>query len=598
MCGIWASVGLNVTRSAIDEIAHRGPDGAGWCQVGNQARRIFLGARRLAIIDISEKGAQPMQLQGRDIWLVYNGELYNHDGLRQQLMAEGVVFEGRSDTEVVLNGYAKWGQAALERFRGMFAFVIWDGEKRCFFAARDRFGIKPLYYLQTDSGICFASELKQFRHVPGFSHHIHREAAIDFLCDGLSEHRPETLLKGVRQLMPGNCVTINLDDSAPSSVRPELWYIQNEYQLQGNADQTLLALLEQSVHEHLVSDVGIGSCLSGGLDSSTIVCLAGKEITGLRTISATYPGSPLDERAYAAIAADRACGNPVFMTPDAEALARRLDEIHYALDGPISSTSILAQWAVFESAAQYGNKVMLDGQGADELFGGYLDSIAAHNAGLIRQGLFCQLARSISRPPIGLSMSRLTGMSVISALPAAAQRIIRDFRGVDRPNWLNPDFSGGYVPSLPLRSNLKGFMHDQFHRTTLPALLRYEDRNSMAHGIEARVPFLDHRIVEFSVALKAKQFIDEGWTKKVLRDATKNVVPSEIRLRRDKIGFATPQKLWMSGPMRQPIKELISFAGSELRDIFTLSDSSAIRMDALWRIASFTSWARAFGAHP
>ncbi|MDC1213960.1 asparagine synthase (glutamine-hydrolyzing) [Rhodospirillales bacterium] len=611
MCGLWSSLGFLVDRSAIDLVEHRGPDDSGWEVVQTSKGPLSLGSRRLAIIDVSESGAQPMHLPKENLSIVYNGEVYNHAVLRDELKKNGYTFTSLTDTEVVLTAYAHWGIECLEHFKGMFALVIWDHDKDCLFVARDRFGIKPLYWFADGGGIAFSSEVKQFASVPGFNYRISKDVAYEYLSTGITDHRRETMFSDVYQLMAGECVVLNLKtwqfDEEP--------HVQKWYDLEAKmtdvetgidlASSQFYDLLKCSVQEHLVSDVEVGSCLSGGLDSSTIIALASENKALLRSVTAFFEDAEINEKAYADDVIQNMGIDGAFVEPSLKGLISNIDAMHYSQDFPTASSSVFAQWCVFDAARKIGIKVMLDGQGADEQLGGYSDSVNAYHAGLIRNGKWIRFFDELLARPLGQSPVSGFARALISALPTFIQRLIRRIRGLETPEWLNAEFSAGRVSVLPSRNNLSAMSRDHFLKSSLPALLRYEDRNSMAHSIEARVPFLDHHIVEFLQYVPHDQKISKGVTKFILRRAIENFLPSSVVWRQDKIGFATPQSRWLSTENNHLVKESVFdvlnrfpgiFDESKLREMLENINNKNVDHQALWRICSFSSWTRVFQA--
>src|SRR5829696_3666929 len=277
MCGLYASIAFAPERARIDLVAHRGPDGSGWRELAAAAGPVALGHRRLAIIDVSDTGLQPMADASGRYHLVFNGEIYNYLELREELRAAGHAFTTETDSEVLLAAYREWGEGCLDRFHGMWAFLIWDARDRKLFAARDRFGIKPLYVVANAHGAAFASEIKQLLGLPGLSGRMNLARVRDFLASGISDHTDETLFEGVRQIRPGSCVTIDASRRWNGAFEPKRWYAIPAHGTlklaEAEAAERLRVLLTDSVRLHLRSDVPVGSCLSGGLDSSSIVCL-------------------------------------------------------------------------------------------------------------------------------------------------------------------------------------------------------------------------------------------------------------------------------------------------------------------------------------
>ncbi len=612
MCGIWASLGLDPPKGVIDAVAHRGPDGEGWRQIDTDVGPLVMAHRRLAVIDTSDAGAQPMSYADGRYWLVFNGMIYNHVELRDELAALGHRFRGHSDTEVLLAAYAEWKEAALDRLNGMFAFVVWDSERRTIFAARDRFGIKPLFWIADGEGLAFASEIKQFTALEGFEARVNCARAYDFLTFAITDHHSETLFDGVRQIRGGECATLELDrwrPGAPVDVRR--WYRRprpGTLDLTAQeASRTLYGLLEDSVKLRLRSDVTVGFSLSGGLDSSTIVGLANQRDDQERiTVSACYDDPSVDERQFIDLVNVEARTKPVRVFPDGEELVRDLDQVVRHMDGPFTSTSMFAQWRVFEAARQAGVTVMLGGQGADEQLCGYHSAFAPFHAGLLCALDLGRLLKETAaeRRRHGTSALWQAGALGAALLPGPLRNTIRRLRRTHNPVWLKDDFARACKSPMVQTNDLDSLITAQVFETGLPMLLRYEDRNSMAHGIESRLPFLDHRVVELTVGLGGRHKIVEGETKWLLRRAMDGVLPNAIRDRQDKIGFATPERAWLAGPARALVEQGTQEALERFPDIFNVSRISHLRKEVLsgqrrfdftlWRIICFAAWGRVF----
>jgi asparagine synthase (glutamine-hydrolysing) len=629
VCGIWFSLGFAPDPAHIGAVAHRGPDGSGWRVFESTAGPVALGHRRLSIIDLSDAALQPMSYADGRYWVVYNGEIYNYLELREELRAAGHLFQTQSDTEVLLAAYAHWGEAALDRLVGMFAFVLWDNQAQVAFAARDHFGIKPLYFLVTPVGVAFASEIKQFCSLPGFSAHLNIARAHDFLASGIMEHTDETLFEGVRQLRGGECTRLDLRRWRVGEDIPiRRWYrILDPGTLdigEREAGERFRALLAESVRIHLRSDVPVGTCLSGGLDSSSIVCLMARELAAagngakVNSISACYDVKSVDERPFMEAAVECTHSSPHWCYPrfeDAFALAER---ITWHQDEPYGSTSIFAQWCVFEAARRAGLKVMLDGQGADEQLAGYHGCFSYHFASLIRQRRFVTLLYAMLQRQAwhGVSFAEQARTFLVPLLPAKFARWLRRERQVlAQHNWLDSEALRPHIGRSPLEVARESIGRPAINgigdlcvvftqSSNLGMLLHWEDRNSMAHSIEARVPFLDHRLVEFTIGLGDRHKIVGADTKRVLRRAMSGILPEKIRNRRDKLGFTTPEEEWFRGPLREMV-----LAGVEqtLARYPGLLNARGVRAHAadmlegrrpvdfsLWRIINLGIWGRVF----
>ena len=628
MCGIWASLGFLPETAHIEVVSHRGPDGAGWKVFDSIAGPVALGHRRLSIIDLSDAAQQPMTYADDRYWIVYNGEIYNYLELRDELREAGHCFRTSSDTEVLLAALAQWGEAALRRLVGMFAFVLWDRATQSIFAARDPFGIKPLYIFAGSEGVAFASEIKQFVSLATFSARLNVARAYDFLSWGIMEHTAETLFEGVRQLRGGECVRLDLQHWRLGEDLPiRRWYRilePGEIDIsEREAGERFHELLAESVKLHLRSDVPVGSCLSGGLDSSSIVCLMAREFeaagSGARvnSISACYDVKSVDERPFMEAAVACTHSKPHWCYPhyaDAFDLAER---ITWHQDEPYGSTSIFAQWCVFEAARRAGLKVMLDGQGADEQLAGYHGCFSYYYASLITQRRFTMLLRAMLQRQAwhGVSFAEQARTFVLPLLPAKLGRWLRRERHYLQHNWLDSEALRPHLGRSPLETACASIGRPAItgigdlcvvltHSSSLAMLLHWEDRNSMAHGIEARVPFLDHRLVEFTIGLGERHKIVGGDTKRVLRRAMSGILPEKIRNRRDKLGFTTPEETWFRGPLREAVLVGIEQTLERLPGLLNARGVRAHAADmlegrrpvdfSLWRIINLGIWSRVF----
>jgi len=582
MCGIAGALvpaGRSVEperlRLAAERLIHRGPDDVGFLAWDGSApptsgrdpavargNRVALAHRRLAILDLTPAGWQPMSsLDGR-FHLVFNGEIYNYRELRTELEREGRRFVSTGDTEVLLAAWASWGPRALSRFVGMFAFAVLDVRQRQVVLARDFFGIKPLYYHASPHGFAFASEIPALLDLAGQTPRAHSRRLYDYLRFGLTDHAAETMFDGIRQLPAAHVLTLDIDRPALGEPR-RFW----DLDLDARCDLSLTAAAERlramfldSVCLHLRSDVPVGTALSGGIDSSSIV-MAMRHIEGggldLHSVS-FLPGDPeIDETQWVETVA-LASGARLHRTrPDPAELVRDLERLIAVQAEPFGSTSIYAQHRVFRLAHEAGIKVMLDGQGADELFAGYRTYLAVRLASLLRQGRLgeaMRLARAARTLP-GATASELFRAVGYHVLPAELHRWARRLAGRDlEPAWLDRPWLDrvGIVRASPIpRPRRKDALREMLYRTvtesSLPMLLRYEDRNSMAYSIESRVPFLTPALAQFVLSLPEAYLVDaDGTSKAVLRRAMRGLVPDAILDRRDKIGFATPERRWLT----------------------------------------------------
>ena len=597
---------------------------------GSDQILLGLGHRRLSIIDLSVTGHQPMCSPDSRYWIVYNGEIYNYIELREELEGKGYTFTSQSDTEVILAAWRCWGQECMSRLNGMFAFAMYDRAKESVFLVRDRFGVKPLYYWVSQAGIiAFASEIKQFTVLPGWDPCLNGQVAYDFLIWGFIDHTGETMFRGVHQVRPGTFLRIDLKDMTRGGfpLRPneplkaEPWYELKPRNFEGTmfeAAAQYSALFHDAVKLRLRSDVPVGSCLSGGLDSSSIVCVVSKILntessdTLQKSFSACAHEKEFDEREYIDAVVESTGLDAHYVYPSLYNLFKVLGDIIWVQDEPFGSTSIYAQWYVFELASKNNVKVMLDGQGADESLGGYPIYFAMRQASLLRQLSLPSFIQDIEATQrlhhYAFSQSLKDIASLV--LPAWQRRLIsRIFRVGDiTPTWLNLAQMGAratnpfsYDGKEP--RNVLELSMTQLRSTSLPMLLHWEDRNSMAHSIEARVPFLDYRLVEFSLGLPEEFKLKNGVTKSVLRAAMQDTLPEKIRHRMDKLGFASPGEVWMlkyaPQKFRDELRKAIDasrgiLSGSASRVLDDMIDGRRPFSYLVWRLICFGHWLHQF----
>jgi asparagine synthase (glutamine-hydrolysing) len=580
-----------------------------------------LANRRLAILDLSASGHQPMSDPEGRYWVTYNGEIYNHVELHAQLKGRGHRFVSNTDTEVLLHAYREWGEDCLQRFNGMFAFVLLDRVDRRVFAARDRLGVKPLYYYwsSADGLVAFASEIKQFSVLPGWAAVVNGQRAFDFINWGVLDHTSETLFRGVAQLRGGEYVSAALDELA-SGVHPRRWYTLTPSRSEGGEPAKAYgALLEDAVRLRLRADVSVGSCLSGGLDSSAIVCLANRQLrlagaeTLQKTFSARSSDARVDEGRFIEAVVRHAGVANFQVEPPAQDLFPALPEMTWHQDEPFGSTSIYAQWHVFALAAAHGVKVMLDGQGADEQLGGYVAFFSARFANLVRRGRFITLLEEMraARRLYGWKAPQLLAYAIDPLLPEFARQPLRQLSGraaAAGPACLDLDRIGAR-PEDPSAvqgrkaASIAELSQAQILRTSLPMLLHWEDRDSMAHSVEARVPFVDYRLMELALGLPEESKLSSGVTKRVLRDALADLLPREVSARTDKIGFATAEEQWLRrerpGDFRAAMRTAVEASQGILRPsaLELLEDVIAGRRpfsQLPWRMISFGAWMQRF----
>jgi len=575
VCGIAGLVGLrpvnrDTVRAMTDLLTHRGPDDHGYWT--SASSKVSFGHRRLSIIDTSSAGRQPMVKD--DTVITYNGELYNYIELRTRLQAEGVKFQSLSDTEVVLEAYRQWGPSCLSEFNGMFAFAIYDETQKLLFCARDRFGEKPFFYAFKDGFFGFASEYKSLLNLEGISREFDQLRLFRFLEDpsvGLDDSET-TLFPSINQLLPAHSLTLDLESFDLETRR--YWTPEFDPRVAGmdqrEIERTFRDLLTDSVRLRMRSDVPVGSCLSGGLDSSSVVGLIKEDTEVPATYAAftgRFEGTDNDEWVWAKEVVDKYNITSHVTRPDADGFLHNLPSFMWHNELPVGSTSQYAQWCVFRLAKEKGVTVLLDGQGADELLGGYEQYFTHYlnaRADDISTSELNAERRSIREryPQALLSASQSWGQSLPDGLRHLLARATgkgSDFKfGLTRGLAKVLNSSPPEAFSLPEHLNqLTAALWRESLHTHLPVLLRYGDRNSMAHSEEVRLPFCDHRIAEFTLSLRPEALMGDTQTKRVLRGAMNGILPDTIRDRWNKQGFLPPQDLWFQQGLGSRTREII-----------------------------------------
>ena len=584
MCGILGVVSADhpVAPEAIvdglEAMAHRGPDGQGhWHRRAGAPPWVSLGHCRLAIIDLTEMGAQPMASNDGVAVLTYNGEIYNYQELRAELRTLGYEFQSQSDTEVLLHAYRHWGEDCLSRLNGMFAFAVWNEAKRELFAARDRFGEKPFHYVFDPSMhfFAFASEMKGL-FAGGFASPVLSDPALQRLADGaFLDGSDDTIYRCVRRLRAARALRVT---SKNGRLELREWtYWQSGYRSdklpQGhqNPVHTFRELFEDSIRLRLRSDVPVGTSLSGGLDSSAVLCTI-KQVgvaIGQRAFSARMTDPRLDEGKHIHRVLNHT-GIPGYsVVPTHQKLQRHFPQICFHMEEPFPATSMFAQFLVMQLAKEHGVTVLLDGQGADELLGGYDNYFHLRYGDMARHSNFIALRREL-RSYSGLRDGEraMTAKGIAAALlPPSFYDRWRSFRsGGGSMRWWNADWKFPRRDSVeagqfqPYFSRFRARLQHDSHSGPLQALLRFGDRNSMAWSRELRQPFLDHRLAEFLSTLSDDWKISNGMTKVILRQAMKGVVPSEILNRTDKLGYQAPLGQWLSQELRVWTEERLDHA--------------------------------------
>ena len=601
MCGIAgvvARAGGAVDHELVARMTeiqvNRGPDDHGmWCD-----DVVGLGHRRLSIIDLSPAGHQPMlSLDGRYV-LVFNGEIYNYVELRSELRALGYQFRSETDTEVILAAYDAWKEQCVERFLGMWAFALWDTRERRLFCSRDPFGIKPLFYRQTATHFYFASDIRALlltgeeASTPDWQFLIHQLTPARF------ERTDETSFQSIRAVLPGTNVVIHNGRVTPKQYwRFDLDEVRARYDY-GRPAETFRAIFEDSVRLHFRSDVPVGVCLSGGLDSSAIVGVASEQLGArLRTFSILYPNSAWSEDEYAHEVNQR-FGCEVFQsTPlGADDFVETLDAMVEAHGEPDQGIGVYSQWKVMELARGHVT-VLLDGQGGDELLAGYQYYYPTYLAHLLRTGHWLKalqeyrayrpygtgdLGRSAFKtalPLLGKIGPLLRGDRARSELMQDLSSEMQLTSSIRFGEWHSDHGTSSGAATPRFEDPLARHLYWTITRGLLQSLLYFEDRNSMAFSLEARVPFLDRRLVEFCLGLRPEDRLSKGYTKRVLRDALRDVLPPRVAARRDKKGYPTPFAAWLRGGLTERVRQVLLDPATSRNGVLNVS-SIARKMDA------------------
>jgi asparagine synthase (glutamine-hydrolysing) len=560
MCGIAGIVSNNKNLVAAERLqqmtnalAHRGPDGEGfWI---NDDNNVALGHRRLAIIDLSDAASQPLHYLKR-YTIIHNGEIYNYIELKEELSRKGYTFHSHSDTEVILAAYDCWNKDCLQYFDGMFAFAIWDAQEQKLFAARDRFGEKPFYYFFDGEQFLFASEMKALW-AAGVQKEINHTMLLNYIGLGWVKNPidlSQTFYTNILCLPQAHYLQFSLSDGKNEIV--QYWDLDKETISsisEAEAAEQLQQLFFTSVKRRLRSDVAIGTSLSGGLDSSSIVAVSCKlqpANKGSKCFTASFPGYEKDETAFAKLVANYFQLQHFTVTPSATDFAADLQKITQQQEEPFQSASIYAQYKVYELAKQHGIKVILDGQGADEILGGYHKYIHWFLQENNRQpSVFSRELKAFAANGISVEWGWKNKLAARFPEIAAVQLESKAYKELKYSAGITAEYFKAHSNKKDLYKPIVRKLNDLLYFNTmqfgLEELLRYADRNSMAHGVEVRLPFLNHELVQFVFSLPSTLKMQNGFTKSILRKSMETFLPKEIVWRTDKIGYEPPQQQWM-----------------------------------------------------
>ena len=594
MCGISGIINKQkkeIDRGKLKEIndmiSHRGPDDEGFYF----GRDFALGHRRLSILDLSSEGHQPMHYLER-YTITYNGEIYNYLEIKERLLQEGYTFHSHTDTEVILASYARWGEACVEKFNGMWAFALYDKVQNILFCSRDRFGIKPFYYTEVAGQFVFGSEIKQLLMFHE-THYVNKSILMDYLVLGYEEHKNDTFFEEIYKLEQSHNLIYHLDSHTYEIKR--YYDVHKDEEIRGLSEQESVKRyresLQKSISLRLRSDVKVGACLSGGLDSSSIASMASTiyaEQTGQRftAIHARSTERKSDESHYAKEVAAHCHMDLNMIEPTTEAFIESIDDVIYTQEEPFGGPSIFMQFFVMKEAKRVACKVMLDGQGGDETLLGYEKYYPAY---------------LMSLPPLdrikGFMMSsknsKLTLKQLLSYLIYFTNAKIRTKRVKKRHSFVKGRYLKLIDHHLIEKSsqnylNIFDLQYDEIYATKMPHLLKYEDKNSMRHSVETRLPFIDYSVLETALSIKDAFKIKEGWTKSILRKAVDDLLPHSVVWRKEKLGFESPSDLWLDS-ISQQMKEQIESSKiiSELTEKLDFETLSKIQK---WKLYNIAKW--------
>lgn len=586
-----------IGHQMLQRIIHRGPDASKL--VTDQ--HCCLGHNRLSIIDLSTASDQPFSVD--HLVMVYNGEVYNYLELKEELLQLGYTFTTQSDTEVILKAYQAWGESCVNRFVGMWAFAIYNTETNILFCSRDRFGIKPFYYIHHGGQFYFASEVKAFYDLPFFNPALNTKQVYRGLNLGWISYHDETYFEQVKSLPPAHNLIFH-----NNFVELDTYWVLEKKELNLSYEQAVDAFKSQffeTVKIHLRSDVKVGACLSGGIDSSSLIAtMSTLDPIPLESFTIYYEGKDaVDERPWVKEVIEAYDNiHPHYFTPSDADIQNAFSKILYHQDAPLPGSSPVSQYFLMQLAGQHKIKVVMDGQGSDEYLLGYLHFYYSIYAQLFKNRQFSTALNTLkkhkSTQGLGLKESLvILGKSVAKYILGEhgykRKEFFNKFPNVLKDN-MEEDLWQSFDNGIPVDS----VTQNALFLDTLPSLLHFEDRNSMAFSIESRVPFLDHRLVEMAYSLPYTYKLNDGITKKILRDALKGILPEKIAQRTDKKGFVTPGEIkWLRGPLKHLLAtENLTHLGDlcnldKVHDLireFDKGDNSNAQM--VWRLVALNEW--------
>jgi asparagine synthase (glutamine-hydrolysing) len=607
MCGIAGFIdstlnhadAKSLMQKMLVSIIHRGPDNSSIYQ----QEAVTFGHNRLTIIDLSESANQPMTKS--EVTIIFNGEIYNYLEVRKELTDKGITFNTHGDTEVIIESYKVWGADCVKKFVGMWAFALWDEKKKMLFCSRDRFGIKPFLYIHSGNRFYFGSEYKPLKLSPLFSNDINIQQVRRGLQLGWVAFEDQTYFEKIKAL-PEACNLIYKDGNITIE---KYWDIVQSSKSDLSFEEKrnrFYDLFADSIKLHMRSDVEVGGCLSGGIDSSAITSMVGKMFPEVpfKTFSIYYEGEE-DERSWIKSVTEK---YPHIVnydySPSKDALKDCFHRMSYHLDVPSNWSSDISQYYVMELAAKHKMKVLLDGQGSDEFLGGYLHSFYRLLGEDMKNLQFGKMLKNLSSHARLRDYNLVKSADVVLKSGMSAVMSEHQLYSTEYYNFLPQmlQHKNGKVPfqlENKFSNKLDNFFYHLLFHSMLPSLLHFEDRNSMAFSIESRVPFLDHRLVEFGFTLNNDDRIHNGTTKFILREAVKDIIPQAVYQRKDKKGFSTPGAKWLRGDMKFLLEQ--DFSKSEMLDqkkvkqvMKEFNGGNDKMANLVWRICGLNYWINNF----
>ena len=600
MCGITGiinqsnrDVDLIEIKRINDLISHRGPDDEGFYFGDNFA----FGHRRLSILDLSSDGHQPMHYLDK-YTITYNGEVYNYIEIKEELIAYGYSFYSNTDTEVILASYDKWGELCVNKFNGMWAFSIYDKEKDIIFSSRDRFGIKPFYYTEVDGKFIFGSEIKQLLEFYS-DRYVNKVILADYLLYGLEEHTNETFFKDIYKLEQSHNLIYNLKTNTYKIHRYfdlEVNIKIDEFDEKESMDY-IQTKIEKAIDLRLRSDVKVGTCLSGGLDSSSIAAIASKkyfEKTNEQFIAihAKSIEKKTDESHFAKEVAKYCNLNMIEIEPKLDDITNNIEEVIYTQEEPFGGLSIFMQYFVMKSARENGCIVMLDGQGGDETLFGYEHYYSVYFASLVKKFKFIDFFKELNKLETFKLSKKQIVKSTISVLLGNKMRYLKSILGKNSLD-LKIKYDVNRLESLFEFKLFKSFQKRELNSRNLPHLLRYEDKNSMKHSVEARLPFIDYQFVVGAVSINDSLKFKNGYLKYILRKVVEDILPKSIVWRSNKFGFEAPTDMWINSHKKEMVDKIQK--SELLYNMVELNGKLFTDNKILWKLYNVAIWEKVYG---